>query len=87
MSEKRKRTATLLCTDEAWSSFQALATRRGKTIASLLAEIVEREVAPVSLEEQAMLPDELEGEETEISPHRMPTRTLIGFGQPVVRIR
>jgi hypothetical protein len=87
MSEKRKRTATVLCTDEAWSSFQALATTRGKTIAALLAEIVEREVAPVSLDEQATLPDELEDERTEIPPPRMPARTLIGFGQPVVRIR
>lgn len=87
MNEKRKRTATLLCTDEAWSSFQALATTRGKTIAALLAEIVEREVGPVSLDEQVALPDELEEEKTNIEPRRMPARTLIGFGQPVVRIR
>jgi hypothetical protein len=87
MSEKRKRTATLLCTDEAWSSFQALATTRGKTIAALLADIVEREVAPESVDEQTILPDEHEEAKTEIAPHRMPARTLIGFGQPVVRIR
>ena len=87
MSEKRKRTATVLCTDEAWSSFQALATTRGKTIAALLAEIVEREVAPVSLDKKPILPVELEDERTEIAPPVMPARTLIGFGQPVVRIR
>jgi hypothetical protein len=87
MSEKRKRTATLMCTDEAWSSFQGLATKHGKTIAALLGEIVEREVAPVSLDEQATLPDELEDERTEVAPRRVPARTLIGFGQPVVRIR
>jgi hypothetical protein len=87
MSERRKRTATVLCTDEIWSSFQALAGERGKTISVLLAEIVEREVAPVAPNEQGTLPDSFEDARTDVAPRRLPGRTLIGFGQPVVRIR
>jgi hypothetical protein len=87
MNEKRKRQASVLCTDEVWSSFQDLATERGKTLAVLLGEIVEDEVAPASWNEQASLPHVLEDDSTEIARRRIPARTLIGFGEPVVRIR
>jgi hypothetical protein len=86
MSEKRRRQTTVLCTDEVWSSFQALAAKRGTTLPVLLGEIVEDEVAAAS-NDQATLADVLKDERTETDRRGMPGRTLIGFGQPVVRIR
>ena len=87
MIEKRKRQTTVLCADDVWSSFQDLATKRDKTLAVLLGEIVEGEVARASLNEQATLPEVAEDEMTGMARRRMPARTVIGFGEPVVRIR
>jgi hypothetical protein len=87
MSEKRKRQAQVLCTDEVWSRFQALATERGKTIPVLLGEIVETETALKKSNEQTTLPDADDNKRPEVAPRLIPAPTLIGFGQPVVRIR
>jgi hypothetical protein len=86
MSEKRRRTTTVHCTDEVWSSFQALAAKRGTTLSGLLGEVVEHQVAAAS-NDQATLARVLEDERTETDRRGRPQRTLIGFGQPVVRIR
>lgn len=87
MSEKRKRQTTVLCTDEVWSRFQALATDGDKTLAVLVGEVIEDELAPGARHEQRTLPPVKEAERTEIARGSLPTRTLIGFGQPVVRVR
>ena len=87
MSEKRKRQTTVVCTDEVWSGFQALATERGKTFGVLLGEVVEDTVARESSNEQGGLPDIAGDEATENPRREMPPRTLIGFGRPVIRIR
>jgi hypothetical protein len=87
MSEKRKRQAALVCTDEVWSDFQGLATERGKTLAELLGEIVESEVALRSRDDQATLAEVVEVVKAERSLRALTPRTLIGFGQPVVRVR
>jgi hypothetical protein len=86
MSEKRKRTTTVLCTDQVWSDFQGLATERGKTLTQLLGEVVENEVGLRSADPQGTLTEVVE-EKAERVPRTLPPRTLIGFGHPVVRIR
>jgi hypothetical protein len=86
VSEKRKRTTTVLCTDDVWSRFQDVAAKQGKTLAVLLGEVVESETARAPLSEQARLPDVAEGETTGIARRSVPARTLIGFGEPIVRI-
>lgn len=86
MSEKRRRTATVHCTDEVWASFHDLAAKRGTTLSVLLGELIKNQVAAVS-NDQATLADDLADERTETDRRGMQERTLIGFGQPVVRIR
>lgn len=86
MSEKRKRQATVVCTDEVWSEFQALASQRGKTLAVLLGEVVADEVSLGARGDQGTLPV-VGNERTGQVPAALPPRMLIGFGQPVVRIR
>jgi hypothetical protein len=87
MTEKRKRSATVVCTDEVWSRFQTLAIDRGKTIAALLGEVVEDQVALPTPNEQPTLPHTFGDETPEVASRAAAARTLIGFGQPVVRIR
>jgi hypothetical protein len=87
MSEKRKRQTTVMCTNEVWASFQAVAVESGKTLAVLLGEVVEHHVAPASWNEQVTLPEGVEDGTTRIDGSGLPPRTPIGSGPPVVRIR
>jgi hypothetical protein len=87
MSDKRKRTTTVLCTDQVWSGFQELATERGQTLAQLLGEVVENQVALGAPDRQGTLADVVEAPKADRIPRGLPPRTLIGFGQPAVRIR
>ena len=87
MSEKRKRGTTVLCTDQVWSDFQGLATERGQTLGQLLGEVVENEVALGGTDRQGTLADVVEAPKAERITRGLPPRTLIGFGDPVVRIR
>jgi hypothetical protein len=87
MSDKRKRQTNVLCTDEVWSDFQGIANECGKTLPQLLGEIVENQVALRSSDQQGTLADVAEEKKTESMPRALPPSPLIGFGQPVVRIR
>jgi hypothetical protein len=87
MSDKRKRTTTVLCTDQVWSDFQGLATERGQTLGELLGEVVENQVALGSVDRQGTLAEVVETPTPKRIPRGLPPRTLIGFGEPVVRIR
>jgi len=86
MSEKRKRTTTVLCTDQVWSDFQGLAAERGKTLPQFLGEVVENQVALRSADPQGTL-SEVVAENAKRVPRGLPPRTLIGFGHPIVRVR
>jgi hypothetical protein len=87
MTEKRKRTTTVVCTDEVWSGFQALAAERGTTCGVLLGDVVDDAVAGGWSNDQATLPDTSSDGGTAVPRHAIPARTLIGFGRPVIRIR
>jgi hypothetical protein len=86
MSDKRKRTTTVFCTDQVWSDFQGLATERGLTLGQLLGEVVENQVEVRSADQQGTLTEAV-AEKAERVPRALPPRTLIGFGHPVVRVR
>jgi hypothetical protein len=86
MSDKRKRQTTVLCTDRVWLDFGGLAVERGTTLPQLLGEIVENHVALRSADQQGTLADAVV-QKAETVPRVLPPRTLIGFGQPVVRVR
>jgi hypothetical protein len=87
MSDKRKRTTTVLCTDQVWSDLQRLASERGKTLAQLLGELVENQAALGAPDRQGTLADVVEARRPESVPQGPPPRTLIGFGHRVVRVR
>jgi hypothetical protein len=87
MTEQRKRQTTVLCADEVWTGFQALANEQGKTLAVLLGEVVEEELVRQSSNEPETLAEPLREGTREAVPRELPPRTLIGFGRPVVRVR
>jgi hypothetical protein len=87
MTDKRKRNTAVLCSDEVWARFQGLAVECGKTLPEFLGEVVEDPVALFSSDRQGTLADAVEETRVELVRRAFPRRTLIGFGQPVVRIR
>jgi hypothetical protein len=68
-----------------WAEFQALATERGKTFGVLLGEVVEDALARGSSNEAAAT--ETSTDAGRDPPREAPSRPLIGFGRPVIRIR